>query len=119
MSEYVEYKSTEMDETHCPSCSRHFNCVASPEGDLPSPKDFTLCAYCGAFLRFDDKLQPVLVTDAEILKEKEGYDLLLDMYAMRSYLLSDEFELPTLTKRKPYLVPEGDNILDILRFLSK
>jgi len=50
------------------------------------------CAYCGTFLRFDDDLIPVLITDEEILSVEQGKDLLFDMYQMKAIILKEEFD---------------------------
>lgn len=55
-------------KTRCPKCGHHHNMVASVRGEIaPEPGDYTLCIWCGAFLRFTDVgLEPADLLNANI-----------------------------------------------------
>lgn len=40
----------------CPDCLTPLTGASSYEGATPSPGDFSVCAYCGCLLRYDDML---------------------------------------------------------------
>ncbi len=51
-------KTTELAPTPCPKCGAPNDRATSADQETPKPGDVSLCATCGAFLVFDDKLTP-------------------------------------------------------------
>lgn len=119
----VEYTTRQMADTKCPRCEHPFNSVASEHGDLPNPNDFSLCAYCGEFLRFNENLELSVVSDSEVLKEKDGDNILLDLYTMRSYVLSDDFVPPKrMRERSKDSIPrelDDTTFIELMNLLTK
>lgn len=60
-------KTAEHKETACPGCGVGINASTDPDGDeLPSPGDLSICAYCTAFLVFEEGPALRLLTLEEI-----------------------------------------------------
>jgi hypothetical protein len=50
----------------CPVCSYFVNAATTVTGvTRPAPGDFTVCWGCGTVLRFDSRLRPVQLTNAD------------------------------------------------------
>jgi len=77
----------------CPSCGSVLDAASGPNGAVPRPGDFSICAYCGVTLRFEDPLpQTRLATDEDLAElDDEGRkgmeqarSLVEDMRAVRA-----------------------------------
>ena len=82
----------------CPVCLHLIDC-ASPTKDIkdehrPGPGDFSLCVYCAAFLRFDEKMILYSPSEDEVIEA----DMLDQLTGMRKKVLEFKKEFPELFK---------------------
>lgn len=113
--------NTKMDGSPCPNCKRNLNCVASNFDDRPKERDLSVCAHCGTFLIFDKDLHPQAITDAEILAQPDGEQVLLELYEARGLVVGEQFHPDMLRtkQREPYCLPsEVDALLAVLQSLG-
>jgi len=80
-------------ETHCKSCLHKIECHTAIENDdKPTPGDYSVCLYCGKISFFDNDLNLVGMTEAQINELKESdpgsYNLLLKCV----YLISNRIK---------------------------
>lgn len=50
----------------CPDCFERVDAASSESGRMPSPGDFSVCAMCGAILRYSEDLQVRRINDGEL-----------------------------------------------------
>lgn len=63
----TEWKSTEIREQSCPECKNKADAAGDPMGRaVPQPGSFLVCGFCGAILRFDEKMDVRLAQEEEL-----------------------------------------------------
>ena len=86
----------------CPECLERLDAATStgldPRG--PRPGDFTICAFCGAKLRYTDALELRPVTEDELAAQSEALQRQLD-------LLSRAFKQVRQEMTQPVVVVDG------------
>lgn len=72
-------------ENKCPLCDKKLDAVTGVLGkkDRPKPDDFSMCAYCGVILRFNEDLSFRAVPDTELIEEKVPPESLAAIFAYR------------------------------------
>jgi hypothetical protein len=71
-----------LETSPCPVCGANLNAATPAEGcNVPGPGDFSMCFYCGEYLRFDDDMQLQSLTDKDIAEAP-----LLELSYMRRVL---------------------------------
>ncbi len=74
-----------VENTKCCYCEHVLDAAESVNGSKPKEGDFTICVYCGGFMRFSgikDTVKPRKVDEDEIVNScEEGKELLLEMKA--------------------------------------
>lgn len=81
---------------HCPSCNKHLDAASGLTDSDISPKegDFSICAYCGAVLRFRQELTVELATEEDLDEiDDEG---LMSLAIMQSTILNRNHILNSL-----------------------
>ncbi len=58
--------TSEVPDAECPACLTVVNRATGDKNTQPVPGDFSVCALCGAILRFTENLQLRPVDDAEV-----------------------------------------------------
>jgi len=59
-------KTTVTPNSICPYCGHKFNRASNPEGQVPTPGDYSVCIECSEILVFDDDLLLRKPTDKEL-----------------------------------------------------
>jgi hypothetical protein len=54
-----------MGESRCPGCGKVHDATLCPDGSAPAPGDLMICAGCGTYLKFGERLQSVALSDGE------------------------------------------------------
>lgn len=68
MADELTENVTVLEVTKCPVCDANLNAAAPAEGEnRPNPGDYSLCLYCGEYLRFTDELKLRSLTTADIV----------------------------------------------------
>lgn len=62
----MKTKTTKINLHNCPVCYHKLNHMTGADNRTPSPGDYSICAYCGAFLVMDEDIQSVAMNDDQI-----------------------------------------------------
>jgi hypothetical protein len=62
----MKFKTTRLDDDNCPKCGYNLSAATSDVGATPEPGDYSICIECYAFLRFDDNLKLIALTEEEL-----------------------------------------------------
>lgn len=67
----------------CPTCDANLNGATHSDDEAisPRPGDYSMCWYCGEYLRFDDDMQLRLLTSKDIVEAP-----LTELAEMRRYI---------------------------------
>lgn len=58
--------STETPATNCPACGAELDRASMHAERKPVPGDYSVCLYCGSFLRFDSSMRAALITIEDV-----------------------------------------------------
>lgn len=87
--------SGELPVSRCPRCNAEFSAATGMGDDnrrIPKPGDWSLCAYCGEFLRYTEGFQVRRATDEELreLKADPSMSELIAIAAEATHLWRNE-----------------------------
>lgn len=64
-------QTTLLPKDNCPACTHKLDSHTHPKPDskaVPTPGDFSMCAYCFVFLRYDSELKLIYYPDELLLE---------------------------------------------------